>query len=291
MIRPTDAYRESWGCWAEIFFQSKAQRHRLKIWHLSAEGYGHPRELCQNDEGQGEEGPWLPKDLLGYQGPSKPGGFYFLMDYSEPQGCFLQDWIWVDARGCHESHCSSLKLMPWARRFRRRRRRTTSIGDYFHKPFQDYVFQQAHLCLVDTPFRWGWGEPSGLVLEACCRVGWRMAWIITSSHWASFSQRGRDWHWLWYTWDLYAHLDKCTANVTWSLGRYNVVMSVDSCFLQMFLYECFGALAPKRLILLLLCLARLKEWLARGGWKTCRGLTQCDGKTWSKRALNPWPSS
>lgn len=34
------------------------------------------------------------------------------------------------------------------------------------------------------------------------------------------------------------------ANVAWSLGRYDMVMYMDTVFLQMLLWEHFGALAP-----------------------------------------------
>lgn len=44
---------------------------------------------------------------------------------------------------------------------------------------------------------------------------------------------------------LYARLDECVGNMVWSVRRYNVVTHVKSCFLRMFLWERFSALALK----------------------------------------------
>lgn len=46
-----------------------------------------------------------------------------------------------------------------------------------------------------------------------------------------------------YLRSLYAHLEECVADMSRSLGRYDVVSHIDSVFLQMFLWECFGSLA------------------------------------------------
>lgn len=45
-----------------------------------------------------------------------------------------------------------------------------------------------------------------------------------------------------YLGSLYARLDECVANAARSLGRYDVVTYANSSFLQMFLWEHFGAL-------------------------------------------------
>lgn len=47
-----------------------------------------------------------------------------------------------------------------------------------------------------------------------------------------------------YLGSLYVRLDKCVADPTRSLGRYDIVAHVDFVFLQMFMWECFGLIAP-----------------------------------------------
>lgn len=48
-----------------------------------------------------------------------------------------------------------------------------------------------------------------------------------------------------YLGSFYAQLDNCIRNVTFSVGRYDVVTHVDSAFHQIFLWESFGNIAPK----------------------------------------------
>lgn len=48
----------------------------------------------------------------------------------------------------------------------------------------------------------------------------------------------------WYLGALYACVDECSKIVVWSVGRYDVVSYSDANFLQLFLWERFGALSP-----------------------------------------------
>lgn len=48
-----------------------------------------------------------------------------------------------------------------------------------------------------------------------------------------------------YLGSLYARLDKCLHNIFRSVSRYDVVLYSDASFLQMFLWERFGASSPK----------------------------------------------
>lgn len=68
-----------------------------------------------------------------------------------------------------------------------------------------------------------------------------------------------------YLGSLYACLDECITNIAQLLGRSDVVMHVDSSFLQMFLWERFGALALKSNEYSSIMPKRLEEWPARGG--------------------------
>lgn len=43
----------------------------------------------------------------------------------------------------------------------------------------------------------------------------------------------------------YAQLDECTSNISPTVGRYNVVIHVDSNILQVFIYERFPSITPK----------------------------------------------
>lgn len=47
-----------------------------------------------------------------------------------------------------------------------------------------------------------------------------------------------------YMGSLYARLDECVANITHSLGHYNIMSHVVSVFLQIFLWERIEAFAP-----------------------------------------------
>lgn len=45
-------------------------------------------------------------------------------------------------------------------------------------------------------------------------------------------------------WVIYARLDECVNNILRSIGRYDIVTHTDTCFLQIFLWERYGAIAP-----------------------------------------------
>lgn len=48
-----------------------------------------------------------------------------------------------------------------------------------------------------------------------------------------------------YVWSLYPRLNECVSNIASSMGCCDVIMHADTSFLSMFLWERFGALAPK----------------------------------------------
>lgn len=49
----------------------------------------------------------------------------------------------------------------------------------------------------------------------------------------------------WFLGSLYAQLDECSRNVTWSIGRNDAVSYIEANFLQLFLRERFKGLVPE----------------------------------------------
>lgn len=48
-----------------------------------------------------------------------------------------------------------------------------------------------------------------------------------------------------YLSSLYARFDKCTGNITWAMGCYDVVTHADSSFLQVFIWDRLPLFASK----------------------------------------------
>lgn len=85
-----------------------------------------------------------------------------------------------------------------------------------------------------------------------------------------------------YLGSLYARLDECSRSVFRSVDRYNVVSYVNASFLQMFMWESFGAFT---LMLVKLELIKPEKVIMEGAEREKTSYHKPRGLMWSKVKL------